>query len=109
MSIERTINDLERHLDYATIYFADAKSELADLENEYINEIAQLKDDISTLEAQNELLKEQLDDLKKENAMFQLELAEITIHYLHYKGENEVFKSKLIHMQRELDLSRKRI
>jgi len=92
MSIERTINDLERHLDYATIYFADAKSELADLENEYINEIAQLKDDISTLEAQNELLEEQVGELKKENVMLNLEVSEIT-------GE-------LIHMRYELGLCR---
>jgi len=102
MSIERTMNDLEEHIDYASSFFGD-------LRNKIEIELKDLRDEIAEFEAQNILLEEQLEDLKKENAMFQLELAEITIHYLHHKGENEVFKSKLIHMQRELDLSRKRI
>ena len=109
MSLERTMNDLEEHIDYASSFFGDLRHKIEIELKDLHDEIDELKNEISTLEAQNILLEEQLDDLKKENAMFQLELAEITIHYLHHKGENEVFKSKLIHMQRELDLSRKRI
>jgi hypothetical protein len=109
MYLERTMDELERNLDNVNSYFVDLRDQVERELKDYNDEIAELKDEISTLEAQNILLEEQLEDLKKENAMFQLELAEITIHYLHHKGENEVFKSKLIHMQRELDLSRKRI
>ena len=109
MSLDRTINDLEKHLDYVNSYLSDLKGEVEEDLKTFNEMIDTYKDEISTLEEQNILLEEQLEDLKKENAMFQLELAEITIHYLHHKGENEVLKSKLIHMQRELDLSRKRI
>jgi hypothetical protein len=33
MRIEKSMNDLERHIDYTTSYFADVKSELEDLDN----------------------------------------------------------------------------
>ena len=93
MSLNKTMDDLERYIDYTASYFVDVKSKLQDLENEYINEIAELKDDLETLQEQNELLEEQLEDFKKENAMINLELAEVT--------------GQLIHMRYELDLSRK--
>jgi len=109
MNLENTMDTLEKHINHAESFFDDLRVQIERELKDLNEEIAELKDEISTLEAQNILLEEQLEDLKKENAMFQLELAEITIHYLHHKGENEVFKSKLIHMQRELDLSRKRV
>jgi len=109
MNLEKSMDELERHINASQSYFDDVRVQIERELQDVNEEIAELKNEISTLEEQNILLEEQLDDLKKENAMFQLELAEITIHYLHHKGENEVFKSKLIHMQRELDLSRKRI
>jgi prefoldin subunit 5 len=93
MSLAKTMDELERHIDYAASYFNDVKSELDDLENEYINEIAELKEDLETLQEQNELLEEQLEDLKYEHGMINLELAEVT--------------GQLIHMRYELDISRK--
>jgi chromosome segregation ATPase len=93
MSLERTMNDLEEHIDYASSFFGDLRHKI-EIELKDLNEeLAELKDEISVLEEQNILLEEQLEDLKKENAMINLELAEVT--------------GQLIHMRYELDLSRK--
>ena len=93
MSLERTMNDLEEHIDYASSFFGDLRHKI-EIELKDLNEeIAQLKDEISVLEEQNILLTEQLEDSKYENGMINLELAEVT--------------GQLIHMRYELDLSRK--
>lgn len=95
MSLERTMNDLEEHIDYASSFFGDLRHKI-EIELKDLNEeLAELKDEISVLEEQNILLEEQLEDLKKENAMINLELAEVT--------------GQLIHMRYELDLWRKGI
>jgi len=93
MSIERSMYDLEKHIDYVNHYFANVQSAIEDLEKEYKDEIAELKDEVSVLEEQNTLLTEQLEDLKYEHGMINLELLEVT--------------GQLIHMRYELDLSRK--
>jgi peptidoglycan hydrolase CwlO-like protein len=78
MSLERTMNDLEEHIDYASSFFGDLRHKI-EIELKDLNEeIAELANDISTLEAQNILLEEQLEDLKKENTMLNLELTEVT-------------------------------
>jgi cell shape-determining protein MreC len=93
MSLERTMNDLEEHIDYASSFFGDLRHKI-EIELKDLNEeIAQLKDEISVLEEQNILLTEQLEDSKYENGMINLELAEVT--------------GQLIHMRYELDISRK--
>lgn len=92
MSLAKTMDELERHIDYAASYFADIKSELDDLEGEYINEIADLKSEIETLVEQNELLEEQIGELTHEKVLLELELTEVT--------------NELIKLRHELDLSR---
>ena len=93
MSLERTMNDLEEHIDYASSFFGDLRHKI-EIELKDLNEeIAQLKDEISVLEEQNILLTEQLEDSKYEHGMINLELAEVT--------------GQLIHMRYELDISRK--
>lgn len=79
MSVAKTMDELERHIDYAASYFADVKSELDNLEGEYINEIADLNGQISTLEEQNELLEEQVEDLNAKLAIFELENMELRL------------------------------
>jgi chromosome segregation ATPase len=79
MSVAKTMDELERHIDYAASYFADVKSELDNLEGEYINEIAVLNGQISTLEEQNELLEEQVEDLNTKLAIFELENMELRL------------------------------
>ena len=93
MSLERTMNDLEEHIDYASSFFGDLRHEIEIELKDLHDEIAELKDEISTLEEQNTLLTEQLEDLKYEYGMINLELAEVT--------------GQLIHMRYELDISRK--
>ena len=95
MSLERTMNDLEKHIDYVNGCFANVQSAIEDLEKEYKDEIAELKDEVSVLEEQNILLTEQLEDSKYENGMINLEFLEVT--------------GQLIHMRYELDLWRKGI
>ena len=85
MSLAKTMDELERHIDYAASYFADVKSELDDLEGEYINEIADLKSEIETLV-------EQIGELTHEKVLLELELTEVT--------------NELIKLRHELDLSR---
>ena len=78
MSLERTMNDLEEHIDYASSFFGDLRDKI-EIELKDLNEeIAELADEIAELEAQNILLEEQLEDLKKENTMLNLELIEVT-------------------------------
>jgi predicted nucleic acid-binding Zn-ribbon protein len=100
MSIERSMYDLEKHIDYVNHYFAEVQSAIENLEIQYQNQIVELKNEVSILEEQSILLTEQLEDsqelvsnMQKENAMINLELAEVT--------------GQLIHMRYELDLSRK--
>jgi predicted nucleic acid-binding Zn-ribbon protein len=93
MSLERTMNDLEEHIDYASSFFGDLRHKIEIELTDLNEEIAQLKDEISVLEEQNILLTEQLEDSKYENGMINLELAEVT--------------GQLIHMRYELDISRK--
>jgi chromosome segregation ATPase len=78
MSLERTMNDLEQHIDYVSSFFGDLRNKI-EIELKDLNEeIAELVDEIAELEAQNILLEEQLEDLKKENTMLNLELIEVT-------------------------------
>jgi predicted nucleic acid-binding Zn-ribbon protein len=79
MSLEKTMDELERHIDYAASYFADVKLEFENLEGEYIDEIAELKDEVEKLEEQNYLLEEQVDDLSKKLAIFELENMELRL------------------------------
>lgn len=95
MSLEKTMNDLEQHLDYASSYFRDVQEQLETLETDYTLEIHELKKDVETLSEQNELLEEQIEEWKYQNALLQLELMEVT--------------GQLIHMKHELELSRKRV
>jgi chromosome segregation ATPase len=73
------MDELEKHIDWTASYFNDVKSELENLEGEYIDEIAELKDEIEKLEEQNYLLEEQVDDLSKKLAIFELENMELRL------------------------------
>ena len=78
MSLERTMNELEEHIDYASSFFGDLKNKIEIELKDLHDEIAELKDEISTLEEQNTLLTEQLEELKYEYGMINLELIEVT-------------------------------
>jgi ubiquinone biosynthesis protein UbiJ len=79
MNLDKTMDELERHIDYAASYFADVKSEIEDLESKYITEIADYIDQIDTLGEQNELLEEQVEELSKKLAIFELENMELRL------------------------------
>ena len=87
MSLAKTMDELERHIDYAASYFADVKSELDDLEGEYINEIADLKSEIERLEEQNVLLEVQVGEITLEKALLELELTEVTFELIKLRYE----------------------
>ena len=79
MSLGKTMDELERYIDYAASYFADVKSELDDVETEYINEIANLKDEVDTLREVNEELAAEASELSKKLALFELENMELRL------------------------------
>ena len=79
MSLGKTMDELERHIDYAASYFADVKSELENLEGEYSDEIAELNNEVEMLQEQNELLEEQVEELSKKLAIFELENMELRL------------------------------
>lgn len=85
MSLSKTMDELERHIDYAASYFNDIKSELDDLETEFINEIGDLKTQMATLEEQNYLLEEQVEDLSAKLAIFELENIELRLKLDRYE------------------------
>lgn len=79
MSLDKSMDELERHIDYAASYFNDIKSGFDDVETEYINEIGDLKIQMETLEEQNYLLEEQVEDLNAKLAIFELENMELRL------------------------------
>ncbi len=79
MSLDKSMDELERHIDYAANYFNDIRLEIEDLEGEYINEIGDLKIQMETLEEQNYLLEEQVEDLNAKLAIFELENMELRL------------------------------
>ena len=76
MSIERTMNEVENHLDYVNDYFKDLRQEFEVLETDYINDINKLEDEKSQLEEQNELLEEDNMNLRSENTQLKLEIVD---------------------------------
>ena len=79
MSLAKTMDELEGHIDYAASYFADLKSELENVEGEYVNIIATLNDETDTLREVNEDLAEQVADLRAKLAIFELENMELRL------------------------------
>lgn len=77
MSLAKTMDELEKHIDYANSYFADVKQELETLETDYTLEIHELKKDIETMAEQNELLEEKIDDLFIENKFLESKIAQL--------------------------------
>jgi len=76
MSLERTMNDLEEHIDYASSFFGDLRHEIEIELKDLHDEITELKDEKSQLEEQNELLEEDNMDLRSENTQLKLEIVD---------------------------------
>lgn len=79
MSFEKYIDDLKKHLDYARDYCDNVTNEFVSKEGEYLNIIATLNDETDTLREQNELLEEQVEDLNRKLAIFELENVELRL------------------------------
>ena len=87
MSLDKQMDELERHLIYAKSYFDDVRSEFESTEGEYLNIIATLNDETDTLREQNELLEEQVEDLNRKLAIFELENIELRLRIEIYELE----------------------
>lgn len=95
MSLERTMDEIEKQLDYANSYLIDLREEIGE-ELEAVNEeIVQLKETIKAYEEDADTADTQIQELLYQNSMLNIELAEVT--------------GQLIHMRHELELSRKGI
>lgn len=79
MSLDKQMDELERHLDYAKSYFDDVRSEFESTEGEYLNIIATLNDETDTLREVNEDLAGQVAELKRKLAIFELENMELRL------------------------------
>jgi hypothetical protein len=95
MSLGKTMDELERHIDYAASYFVDVKSELENLEGEYMTEIGDLKIQMETLEEQNYLLEEQVEELTKNLAIFELENIELRLKVNMYERTADAYRVDL--------------
>ncbi len=93
MSLERTMDEIEKQLDYANSYLIDLREEIEAELTDINNEIAQLKETITAYEEEVDKADTLIQELMYQNSMLQLELTEVT--------------GQLIHMRYELDLSRK--
>lgn len=91
MSVEKAMNDLEQHIDYVSSYFGDVQEQLGALEKDYIDEIHELKKDVETISEQNELLEEQVEDLRKENSLLNLENIELSLKVDMYERTRKAY------------------
>lgn len=92
MSLEKAMSDLEDHIESAAYEFSSLRTYLEEELKDLNEEIRDLRDIRETLEAQNELLEEQIGEMTREKVFLELELAEVT--------------NELIKLRHELDLSR---
>ena len=87
MSLDKQMDELERHLDYAKSYFDDVRSEFASTEGEYLNIIATLNDETDTLREVNDDLAGQVAELNRKLAIFELENMELRLRIEVYELE----------------------
>lgn len=87
MSLTKNIEEIEKHLDYASSYLSDLKSELEQDLTAVNRLLDESKETIEILEEQNELLEEKVTELQKENLMLNIELAEVTGQLIQQRHE----------------------
>jgi phage shock protein A len=84
MSLTRTLNDLESYMDSARDSFYHLQQQVDDIITEYVKEVAELKNLVESLEEQNTLLEEDLEEWKVKCATLEAENLEVTAKYAHY-------------------------
>lgn len=84
MSLTRTLNDLEGHMDSARDSFYHLQEQVDEIITEYVKEVAELKNLVESLEEQNTLLEEDLEEWKVKCATLETENLEVTAKYAHY-------------------------
>jgi phage shock protein A len=84
MSLTRTLNDLEGYMDSARDSFYHLQQQVDDIITEYVKEVAELKNLVESLEEQNTLLEENLEEWKVKCATLETENLEVTAKYAHY-------------------------
>jgi predicted nucleic acid-binding Zn-ribbon protein len=84
MSLTRTLNDLEGHMDSARDSFYHLQEQVDEIITECVKEVAELKNLVESLEEQNTLLEEDLEAWKVKCATLEAENLEVTAKYAHY-------------------------
>ncbi len=87
MNLERTMDEIEKNLNYASGYLVDLKSEFDQENTATLRLLTESKETIEILEEQNELLTERVEILEKENLMLNIELAEVTRQLIQLRHE----------------------
>jgi len=84
MSLIRTLYDLESHMDSARDSFYHLQEQVDEIMTEYVKEVAELKNLVESLEEQNTLLEENLEEWKHKCVILEAENLEVTAKFAHY-------------------------
>jgi predicted nucleic acid-binding Zn-ribbon protein len=84
MSLTRTLYDLESHMDSARDSFYHLQKQVDEIMTEYVKEVAELKNLVESLEEQNTLLEENLEEWKHKCVILEAENLEVTAKFAHY-------------------------
>jgi hypothetical protein len=79
MSLEKSMNEVERHLDFAKSHLIDLIDEIERELKDVNIELADQNKELQLLTEQNELLEEQVEELNKKLAIFELENMELRL------------------------------
>jgi chromosome segregation ATPase len=99
MHLEKAMSDLEKYIDAAKYVYDELKKELESELKDLHEEIRDLKDIRETLQAQNDLLEDQVGELTHAKVFLELELTETTMENLRLSNELKL-------LEIELDISR---
>jgi len=102
MSLERTMDELERNLDNVNSYFVDLRDQIERELKDVNEEIAELRETISNLEEDADTADTQIQELMYQNSMLQLELTEVTNELIALRSDNMKKDGIIIHLKHEL-------
>jgi len=102
MNLEKSMDELERHINSSQSYFDDVRVQIERELKDVNEEIADLKDTIKELEEDADTADTQIQELMYQNSMLQLELTEVTNELITLR--NEIMKKDgiIIHLKHEL-------
>ncbi len=87
MSLTKTLDNLENHMDYARDYFIDLQNEVDEMYTELKatqNMVVELSETIQELQEKNDDLRLEIEKLRIQCAILEAENLEVTAKFAHY-------------------------